>query len=201
MIVLITGGIGSGKSVVSRILTAMGLEVYDCDSRARRLMESSLEIKTALCERIHPEAVTIDGKINRSLIAQLVFGNDELRLTLNNIVHGAVTDDIHRRHRDCALLFVESAIPDSSGLVNIADRIIEVKADHEVRIQRVISRNGMSRAEVEARIKAQSAEVLPESVDRFIIYNSNDCTCDYGHGPQGILARINDFLSSLSHKA
>ena len=65
MLTAITGGIGSGKSIVSKILAAMGYPVYDCDSRAKLLMDQDDQIKKALCSEIHADCVRTDGSINR----------------------------------------------------------------------------------------------------------------------------------------
>ena len=94
-ITVIAGGIGSGKSTVARVVRAMGYEVYDCDSRAKNLMDSSSEIHSALAAEISPDVVT-DGKINRSRLSELVFSDPVLLETLNRIVHTHVKEDIRR---------------------------------------------------------------------------------------------------------
>ena len=90
MVVLITGGIGSGKSVVSSILRANGYEVYDCDSEARRLMDSDAGMRCRLRNELCDDAVDDNGMIDRRKIASVVFSNPEKLAILNSIVHGAV---------------------------------------------------------------------------------------------------------------
>ena len=90
-IIAINGGIGSGKSVVSRIVTAMGYPVYDCDARARQLMDSSDEIKAAISADIHRACIK-DGLIDRAMLASIVFEDKEKLAILNSIVHGAVRE-------------------------------------------------------------------------------------------------------------
>lgn len=86
-IIGLTGGIGSGKSVVRDIVSAMGIPVYDCDSRAKYLMDTSIEILSAIAEDICPEAI-IDNIINRSVLAEHVFASEEVRLKLNlSLIH------------------------------------------------------------------------------------------------------------------
>lgn len=160
MLVGISGGIGSGKSVVSNILRAMGYAVYDCDREAKRLMEEQLEIHRKLCEHIHPEAV-VEGKINRELISNIVFCDKSALLKLNSIVHAAVFEDIERWRKSYAagqLLFVESAILHSSGLYRLVDDEWRVEAPLNVRIERVKKRSGLSGSEIRARIKSQEQE-------------------------------------------
>ena len=91
----IVGGIGAGKSVVSRILKAMGYPVYDTDSWAKRIMDTDSEIHRDLCRLINPEAV-VDGVINRRLLSDVVFADKSLLTTLNSIVHGKVLSHLDR---------------------------------------------------------------------------------------------------------
>lgn len=158
--ILIAGGIGSGKSVVCKTLTAMGYEVYDCDSRARQLMESDDDIKVELRRQIHSGAVDADGHINRRLIAGIVFDQPDKLQLLNTIVHHAVRKDIRREMTHNPGLFVETAIPVSSRLDHMADQIWQVTAPIEIRIDRVMQRNGLSAADVTKRIEAQAAETV-----------------------------------------
>ena len=90
-IIAINGGIGSGKSVVSRIVTVMGYPVYDCDAQARQLMDSSDEIKAAISAGIHHACIK-DGQIDRAMLASIVFEDKEKLAILNSIVHGAVRE-------------------------------------------------------------------------------------------------------------
>ena len=94
-LIAITGGIGSGKSVVSTILRKLGYYVYDCDSRAKLLIDSDTDIHQLLCQQIHPDAVH-DGIVNRSLISKIVFSDPDALARLNRITHAAVLADIQR---------------------------------------------------------------------------------------------------------
>lgn len=162
--ILITGGIGSGKSVVSNILRAMGYEVYDCDSRARQLMEADADIKSSLQLLIHPNAIDAAGTINRRLIAGVVFADPDKLQQLNSIVHEAVRSDIRRAMDHNPGLFVETAIPVSSRLDQMAEQVWEVTAPTSLRVERVIQRNGLSADEVLQRIEAQAAETVPGAI-------------------------------------
>lgn len=169
-IIGITGGIGSGKSVVSRILRLQGYEVYDCDSEARLIMERSAEIRESLTERFGKEAVNHDGTLNRRHIADRVFGNSEELKWLNSIVHKAVREDVARRRElksegDLSLpddvsapLFVESAILATSGLSGMCSEIWLVDAPEEVRLERAMGRDGAARQEIMRRMAAQRKE-------------------------------------------
>ena len=180
MLIGISGGIGSGKSVVSEILRVMGRPVYDCDSEAKRIMDTDCGIHSSLCARLHPEAV-VDGRPNRALISEIVFADPESLAALNEIVHGAVFADIARwraSHSDHRVLFVESAIMRSSGLSEYIDAEWHVTAPLEVRIERVQRRSSLTREQVLARIDSQSQEDLSKceenlSGDRFALIDNS----------------------------
>lgn len=174
----ITGGIGAGKSIVSRVLTAMGYPVYDCDSRARSLMDMSAEIKHAIALNIDAGVILPDDSIDRRLLAEIVFRNKQMLLTLNSIVHQAVRDDLARwvSDRPSALVFVETAILYESGLDRVIDSEWNVTAPTDIRVDRVIARNGLSREHVLARIKAQSGTTPPKSSHNIITLVNDDIT-------------------------
>ncbi len=157
----ITGGIGSGKSIVAQILTRLGYLVYDCDSRAKQLMDTDPTIAQAIAERISPDAVWPDLRIDRKVLSRIVF-NDPLKLDiLNSIVHHHVRDDIARWaaiNANEPRLWVETAILYESSIDKMVQSVWLVTAPLEQRISRVMRRNGCSRREVEERIEAQSRQ-------------------------------------------
>lgn len=166
-LVLIAGGIGSGKSVVCRILRALGHDVYDSDAEARRIMDNSPAIMEAIASDICREAICRENgcdTIHRPTLAKAVFSDKEKLNRLNALVHGEVKADIMRRRDMLAEegrcdrpLFVETAIPHSSGLDRMADEIWLVEAPEELRIERAMRRDNASRAAIEARIRTQTA--------------------------------------------
>lgn len=179
----ITGGIGSGKSVVARILRTIGYPVYDCDLRARAIMDADPDIHRALAHRISPTVITPQGTIDRPALSAIVFAHPDKLATLNTIVHGAVRDDLTRwlhtltttapSHPQPHLnptsplpataprAFVETAIPYESGLHTMVHDIWQVTAPDHIRIQRVILRSGLTPDQIRARIRAQRATPIP----------------------------------------
>ena len=159
-IIALAGGIGAGKSVVSHILRIMGYDVYDTDSAARRIMDSSTEIKRFLREKIAPDAVDGDGVINRAVVAAVVFADTERLALLNAAVHSAVKADMRECASACGdVLFVESAVPVVGGIADEADAVWEVTAPEDLRVARICTRSsGMTAAQARARIAAQRAE-------------------------------------------
>ena len=139
----ITGGIGSGKSYVCKRLEARGFQVYDCDSAAKRLIRSSTEIQERLTALIGPDTY-IDGKLNKAAVAQFLLESDEHAKAIDGIVHPAVFRDFE----ESGLQWMESAILFESGIDRLIDKSIVVTAPDEIRIQRVMQRDGISREKV-----------------------------------------------------
>ncbi|MDE7154465.1 MAG: dephospho-CoA kinase [Muribaculaceae bacterium] len=186
-IIAITGGIGAGKSVVSRMLVALGYTVYDCDSRAKVLMDSSDEIKSRIGAEIAPEVVA-DGIIRRDMLAAIVFSDPEKLLKLNNIVHHHVRRDIALESSRVPLLFIETAILYESGLDGMVESVWEVTAPETVRVGRIVSRNSCSEAEARARIESQrrTPARLHPSIHKII----ND-------GVEPVLPRVLELLKTV----
>ena len=163
MMIGICGGIGSGKSVVSRILRLRGVPVYDCDLEAKRIMDTSEEVLDALNERYGDAVCPQGGPICRSELARRVFGSDEERLWLNGLVHSLVRKDVALWHEALTVqgyqrCFVESAILATSGLAAMCDEVWLVTAPEDVRIARTLARDSISEEAVRSRIRTQREE-------------------------------------------
>ena len=160
-LIAVCGGIGAGKSTVTRLLRIMGYPVYDCDSQAKRLMEESEPVKQQLIDLFGPTAY-IGNHLNRQLIASQVFNDKSLLNKLNSIVHPAVKSDIiHWAHNNQGdeLLFVETAILKESNLEQLFDNIIYVTAPIDIRIRRVMKRSNLTHSQVMERINNQDSTI------------------------------------------
>lgn len=186
-LIAVTGGIGSGKSVVSDMLRAMGHEVYDCDSRAKTIVDGSPAIHRRLCDEIHPRAV-VGGCVDRPLLASVVFSDADALARLNAIVHGAVVADViqWRDSLGCPVAFVETAILYQCDLWKPVSSVWEVTAPTELRVARVMRRNAMSRDAVMARMASQPE--TPRRLPTEIIVND---------GVVPVLPRVNGLLECL----
>lgn len=155
--IAIIGGIGSGKSVVSKVLRFFGYPVYDCDSRAKCLMDNSEQIHNELVKAFG-EKVIVSGSIDRKYLANLVFNDKSLLTSLNGIVHPAVKADFEEWVTTCKsdIVFVETAILFESKMDVAVDEIWVVDAPIEERIKRVMGRDNCDRTAVQARIRMQS---------------------------------------------
>lgn len=146
----ITGGIGSGKSYVCKRLEAKGIKVYDCDSAAKRLIRTSPEIHERLTALIGPDTYIRNRKeegefiLNKAAVAQFLLASEENAKAIDAIVHPAVFSDFEKS----GLLWMESAILYESGIYRLIDKAIVVTAPDEVRIQRVMQRDGIPREKV-----------------------------------------------------
>ena len=129
----ITGGIGSGKSYVCKLLAQRGIEVYDCDAAAKRLIRTSLHLRQQLKALI--------GSLDKAAISRFLLANEENQQAVNAIVHPAVFQDFE----ESGMLWMESAILFESGADKLVDRVVVVTAPEEVRIQRVMQRDGITR--------------------------------------------------------
>lgn len=185
MIVGITGGIGSGKSVIARRLRQMRYEVYDTDSEAKRLIVEDAHVRKQITA-LFGEEVYKDGVYQTSLVAQRVFADKGLLAQLNAIVHPAVKADILRwaqiiNHSTPSYTilhhttpcFIECAILYQAGIDQLCDKVVAVTAPEEIRLERVIARDHSDINKVRARMRTQEAE---KDVQRADIVVNNDGT-------------------------
>lgn len=156
----ITGGIGSGKSVVSRLLRLMGVPVYDCDSEAKRLMHESVAIREALTEAVGAEVYDATGRLDRRYLASYMFGNAGRVATVNGIVHPVVRADFKQwaQQTGKAVVAVESAILFEAGMDADVDAVWMVHAPENVRLQRAVQRDGTTEGAVRSRMGNQLEE-------------------------------------------
>ena len=177
-LIAITGGIGSGKSVVSQVVKVMGYEVYDCDSRAKALMTDDAGVREQLIKEFGKETYLADGSINRAHLSAAAFSDQEALVRLNAIVHPATARDMKRWSDEQAatgsnISFVETALLRTAGLDKLVDGVWHVTAPAEVRIERVMARSGLTAQQVRERMSAQSAEEAVESGEQVIV-NDNE---------------------------
>jgi dephospho-CoA kinase len=157
--VAICGGIGSGKSTVCQMFAERGAAIYDSDSRAKLLMNESPELREALIATFGEECYD-GGELNRAYLASKVFGSAEQLAKLNSIVHPLVKEDFlawaEEQEGDYCIL--ESAILFESGFDALVDKTVAVLAPLPFRVERAMQRDGVSREQIEARIKAQMSD-------------------------------------------
>lgn len=191
----ITGGIGSGKSVVSEILRTKGIPVYNADEEAKRLMIQDENLRSQLMNLLGDDIYYGDGTLNKKKIASMIFSNQTLLTKVNQTIHPAVGKDFFCWERTEAkkskkIIALESAILFESKLDIEFDKTILVYAPLDVRIKRVMKRDSATFEQVQARVKNQSDEESKRLKADFIIENDL----------QAVLPQINQILSQLTSK-
>lgn len=177
-IIGITGGIGSGKSVVSRLLRLMDVPVYDCDSEARRLMCESVVIREALLGTVGADVYDASGVLNRAYLASYMFGNAERVAQVNRIVHPVVREDFKAWTKQFAgpVVAVESAILFEAGMEADVDAVWVVHAAEDVRLLRAVSRDDSNVDAVRRRMQCQmSGQEYVDRADR-VVCNDGSCS-------------------------
>jgi len=172
MVVGITGGIGSGKSIVSMIFRELGIPVYEADAEAKKLYdfpEVSAEVKDKF-----GESYFHSGKLDKKKLAELVFKDAEALKKINAIIHPHVKKNFHewkKKFKDSPYVLKEAAILFESGTDKGCDKIIVVTAPETLRKKRVMQRDGRSEKQVEEIIRKQWSD--EEKIKRadFVIVN------------------------------
>lgn len=184
--VAVTGGIGSGKSYVCRLIERRGIHVYDCDSAAKRIMASSDEIKAALC-RVVGDDVLSEGRIDKAVLASYLLKSEKNAQQINRIVHPAVAEDFISSGyswMECAILF-------SSGFDKLVDKVVCVTAPLEVRVDRIVRRDNISRDNALEWIGRQMPQEEVKTLSDYEIVN--DGVLDVDIQIDKILASISGF--------
>ena len=174
----LTGGIGSGKSFVAERFTAMGIPCYNCDERAKLLYDTD-SIKRLVTERYGVEAYT-DGKINRKFLADRIFADKAELEWIESVIHPAVRADFEawRNRQTTETVVVESAILFDGGLQDLCSTIVAVVAPLDVRIARVIQRDGATQEHVKLRIANQRDDAYFRTHANYIIVNDGAADID-----------------------
>ena len=167
----LTGGFGSGKSTVARIFQSLGVPIFNADAAGRSILEEA-DTQMQLVNLFGPE-VLLKGKTQRSHIAQRVFGNANLLSELNSIVHPKVGEVFRQwiNEQTTPYILKEAAIIFEVGTESSLDDVILVSAPEEIRIRRVMERDGVNRDQVEARMRNQWPEERKKELAAHSIVN------------------------------
>lgn len=168
MKVAITGGIGSGKSYVCRVLEKYGIRVYDCDAAAKRLMRTDADLQAGLRKLVGDE-VYVDGILQKPILAKFLLNCEENKQAVNDVVHPAVARDFEQSD----FQWLESAILFDSGFFHRThfDYVVCVTAPMSVRLQRVVERDHISEQKAQEWIDAQLSQDEVAARSQFEIVN------------------------------
>ena len=174
----LTGGIGSGKSTVAKLIADLGVPVLDADVLAREVVEPG---QPALAEvaATWPEAIGPDGKIARGKLADIVFADPAQRLRLEAIMHPRIQALSDQRFAELAakghaLAFCEASLLVESGRYKDFDGLVVVTASPETQLERVLARGGLSEEKAQARIDAQLPLLAKVRVATHLVDNDGD---------------------------
>lgn len=186
----ITGGIGSGKSMVCAVLKEMGYPVYNSDERAKTIMETSPEVRKQLIAAFG-EQTFLNNQLNRPFLAEAIFNDPAKREQINSIVHPAVRADFQHwtSAQTSSIVFQESALLIETGGYRLLDFTVLVTAPEELRIRRVLKRDAAtSQNDIRSRINSQLSDEEKSKTAGFVIVN-DECSL--------LVPQINELLKKL----
>lgn len=173
----ITGGIGSGKTTVCKIFEQLDIPIYYADDRAKVLMVEDTQLVKEIKALLGTEAYTEDGQLNRAYVADIVFQNPDKLSQLNALVHPAVAkdgEDWQKKQQNTPYTLKEAALLYEAGSYRALDKMICVVAPQELRIERVMKRDQVDRAAVQARMDKQWPQAKKARLSDFLIYNDGN---------------------------
>ena len=188
----ITGGIGSGTSMVAALLEVWGIPVYIADTESKHLTATSPVIREKLITLFGKELYTADG-LDKRRLASHIFGNPERLGQVNAIIHPEVNRHFLAwvERLNTPVCAIESAILFESGFNRIVDTTLMVYAPMEIRIGRILERDSVSREEIIRRIESQLPDEMKKEKSDYVIFND---------GEQALLPQITAFLAGLKIK-
>ncbi|MCY7360290.1 MAG: dephospho-CoA kinase [Rudanella sp.] len=171
----ITGGIGSGKSMVCQVFQTLDVPIYVADDRAKWLTDHDPILKADITRLLGPDAYTIQGKYNRPWVASQVFQNPDLLQQLNRLVHPRVMADTLSwvdQHRSSPYVIKEAALMRAAGDHNTLDKVVVVQAPTQLRVKRVRQRDPhRSDAEIQAIIANQMSDAERAEIADYVLIN------------------------------
>lgn len=177
----VTGGIGSGKSTVSSILKELGAVVIDADVISREVVEPGKMALDELTQEFGKDILDDWGQLNRKELAARVFNDVNKLRILNSIVHKYVVQKIQQNVEEQLLkqtkiIVIDAPIPIKNGFLDLCDEVWTVFAQMEIRVERIMNRNGMTYEEAVSRIKSQISDEEYLSIANKVINNDDDVT-------------------------
>lgn len=176
LLIGVTGGIGSGKSMVCRLFECLDIPIYYADSRAKWLTNNDPEIREKVIALLGAEAYDREGRYDTRFVASSVFNNEPLLKELNAIIHPVVlrdTKDWVAQHAGSPYVVKEAAIMAKAGHANAVDYVVVVEAPVALRIQRILQRDKRTEQEIRAIIERQVSDESRREIADFIVYNDD----------------------------
>lgn len=169
----ITGSIACGKSTVSDYLIAKGYTIIDADKLGHVALTSD-DVKRKLAEKFGDEILE-NNEISREKLGKLVFGNDDNLKILNSIIHPKIKElilKLQEEHKDKNLVFLDIALLYEANFVDLVEKVAVVYVDEDVQLERLMTRNTLSKEEAIKRIESQMSPREKAALGDFVINNS-----------------------------
>lgn len=188
----ITGGIGSGKSLISKILLSLNYPVFNSDDAAKSILVSNPDVVRQLKSEFGEKVYAQDGELNRKFLANIIFSNAAAREKINAIVHPKVRESFEKfcqQNGHSNLVFNEAAILFETGSYKNFDFNILISAPKKMRIERVMKRDSVDQETVESRMSAQWADEKKMELADFVIVNDES---------QSVIQQLEVILNSIN---
>jgi len=194
MVLGVTGGIASGKTTVAQAFKALGAVVISADELAREVVRPGGEVLRQIAEHFGSQALRDDGNLNREVMAEIIFNDEDARRVLNRITHPAIASLASKRLREAerdgaALVIYDAPLLFEAGADRQVDKVLVVTVDEEVQVQRVMARDSIDRQQALSRIASQMSQAEKVARADFIIDNTGS--------PQETQRQVRALMESL----
>lgn len=185
----ITGGIGSGKSIISKIIESMGYGVFNSDRASKEIVAGDPDVRKGLIALFGNNVYTEFG-LNREFLARIIFNDDEAREKVNGLIHPKVRQafEIFASQQTQNLVFNEAAILFETGVYRQFDKMVLVTAPKDLKVERVIARDKLSEVEVMARMDGQWTDERKVPLADFVIINDDQ---------KPVLTQVEELITNL----
>lgn len=191
-VILCTGGIGSGKSVVVRVFNVLGVPSYDCDAAAKDLYDRDPQLLADVVRLVGDDVLDPEGRLDRASLAGRIFADAGLLGAVEALVHPAVRRDFIRWRDACnapAVVLESAILLEKPGFEDLYDCVVAVTAPEEVRNARVVARDGATEAQVRRRMALQADDAFRAARADFVLEND---------GRQALLPAVLDILDKIN---
>lgn len=191
-IIGVTGGIGSGKSIICKILALYDIPIYDADYEAKRLNDTSPIIKKKLIDRFGKN-IYINNALDKKQLAHIIFNNQEDLKFVNSVIHSELALHFQEwvgRKKDFNTIVIDAAVLFESGFDKYVDKIITVIAPVDIRVSRVSKRDNLTIEQIKSRINSQMKDEERIQASDFVVINDDT---------QSIIRQVVDILQNVSH--
>lgn len=191
----ITGGIGSGKSVVASLFELHDVPVYNADKETKKLNNTSPQIREQLIHHFGPELYDKDNQIDKKMFAEIIFADSDKLELANSIIHPEVLkhfNDWCLQNSDYSIVAIEAAILLESNFHIHLDKVVTVYSPLNLRISRVMERDGVSEAAVRTRMRYQLSEREKIRMADYVIMNDNESS---------LIEQVQNMLQDITHSS